>query len=556
MAEGLTFGVMCSGTSFQKWQSEAIRLLIQNGHSPALLIMDGRYAGVQKEPKPAFKPQKYSLLWRASVRLLFKHGQKTLVDMEPELRSVQRRVCTVTAEHFAEYFSAEDLDAIKSAHLDFILRFGFNILRGEILNAAKYGIWSFHHDDEEKYRGGPPGFWPIYKNDTVSAAMMQRLTDKLDAGIVLKKAWMKTLFHSYKTNLDVLLLISSAWPADMANQIASLGYKPGLPSTTSAAVYKVPGNLKMFYFLLKLIRNRIAFYWNDLFRAERWNIGIINTSVQELVFSDKPVGPEDVLWMRERSSRNYFADPAGFIEENKVHILMEDYSYADNKANISESVFDPHSNTFSVPLKSIESKEHLSYPFIFVHGENIYCLPESYRYGYIGLYKRNYSEGIFVEDHVLLDQIDAVDPTLINHHDKWWLFFTLRKYSNTHLYIYFADELEGEYKPHPCNPVKMDIRSSRPAGLPFIHEGELYRPAQDCSKTYGGRIAINRIITLTETEFSEEFVNYVGPLANTRYSKGFHTVFGLGRYTLVDSKRTKFNFSHFGRQARHKFRKH
>jgi hypothetical protein len=312
----------------------------------------------------------------------------------------------------------------------------------------------------------------------------------------------------------------------------------------------------MFIFLLKLLKNRIIFYWNDLFRAERWNVGIINRSIQEVAFTDVEIGSENVLWMKERSSRNYFADPAGFIEENKVHILMEDYSYSENKAHISEAVFDPLTNSFSVPLKSIESKEHLSYPFIFVHGQHIYCLPESYRYGYIGLYKRNYSEGIFVEDHVLLDHIDAVDPTLIYHNDKWWLFFTLRKHSNTHLYIYYADELEGEYKPHPANPVKMDIRSSRPAGLPFIFEGQLYRPSQDCSESYGKRVAINRIIKLTESEFEEEFVKNIGPLMNCRYSKGIHTVFGLGRYTLIDAKRTKFNFSHFGRQARHKFRKH
>ena len=417
-------------------------------------------------------------------------------------------------------------------------------------------MWSFHHDDEKKYRGGPPGFWPVYNSDPASGAIMQRLTGKLDAGIVLKKAWLKTLMHSYRTNLDVLLYVSSSWPADFANQIVSIGYKAGQPSTTSATVYKVPGNWKMLVFLLKLVKNRIVFYWHDLFSAERWNIGIINRSLQELVFQDKEISQDDVLWMRERSHRNYFADPAGFIEENKVHILMEDYSYSENKAHISEAVFDPSTNTFSVPLKSIETKEHLSYPYVFVYGENIYCLPESYRYGYIGLYKRNYSEGIFVEDHILLDHIDAVDPTLVNHNDKWWLFFTLKKYSNSHLYIYFADELEGEYKPHPANPVKMDIRSSRPAGLPFIHEGILYRPGQDCSESYGKRVAINKILKLSETEFEEEVVKHLGPLKDSRYSRGFHTVFGLGRYTLIDAKRTKFNFSHFGRQTRHKFRKH
>ncbi|MCX6283402.1 MAG: hypothetical protein NTW31_04095 [Bacteroidetes bacterium] len=556
MSEGLIFGIMCSGTSFQKWQAEAIRLLIENGHTPALLIVDARVASPRPESKPVSKTQNYSLLWRACHRLLFKSDQKILVGMETELRAVPQMLCSVNKDNFSEYFTDSNLSAIKSRKLDFILRFGFNIIRGEILNAAKYGVWSFHHDDEQKYRGGPPGFWPVYKNDPVSAAMMQQLTAKLDAGVILKKSWMKTLFHSYKTNLDVLLMTSSTWPADMANQIMALGYNPGPPSDTNAPVYQVPGNVKMIVFLFKLLKNRIRFYWNDLFRAERWNIGIVNRSIQEITFSANPLVCEEVLWMRERSSGNYFADPGGFIEENKVHILMEDYSYSDNKANISEAVFDPVSKTFSVPLKSIETKEHLSYPFIFVYGESIYCLPESYRYGYIGLYKRNYSEGIFVEDHVLLDHIDAVDPTLINYNDKWWLFFTLRKYSNSHLYIYFADELDGEYKPHPLNPVKMDVRSSRPAGLPFFNEGELYRPSQDCSETYGRRVAINRIIKLTETEYGEELVKFIGPIKDCRYSKGFHTVSGLGRYTLIDAKRTKFNFSHFGRQARHKFRKH
>lgn len=547
---------MCNGTAFQKWQSEAIRLLIQSGHEPALLIVDQRYDNpVQDEKKSDLKP-KYSFLWRAASRFLFKYDQKTPVQMDVELKQIPRLSCAVTEKKNSEYFSDHDVASIKSAGLDFILRFGFNIIRGDILFSAKYGVWSFHHDDEQKYRGGPAGFWPVYENDPVSAAMMQRLTEKLDSGIILKKGWFKTLLHSYKTNLDVLLMMSSAWPADVANQIVSIGYPHCTPSATSAPIYKVPGNMKMFLFLLKLLRNRMIFYWNDLFRAERWNIGIINLSVQEIAFSENPIRPEDVLWMKERSSRNYFADPAGFIEENKVHILMEDYSYSENKAHISEAVFDPFSNSFSVPLNSIETKEHLSYPFVFVHGENIYCLPESYRYGYIGLYKRNYSEGIFIEDHVLIDKIDAVDPTLINHNDKWWLFLTLRKYSNTHLYIYYADELDGVYKPHPANPVKMDVRSSRPAGLPFIHEGELYRPAQDCSESYGKRIAINRIVTLNETEFEEEFVKYIGPLQNGRYSKGFHTVFGLGRFTLIDAKRSKFNFSHFGRQTRHKFRKH
>ena len=31
-------------------------------------------------------------------------------------------------------------------------------MRESDLRAARFGVWSFHHDDEEKYRGAPPAF--------------------------------------------------------------------------------------------------------------------------------------------------------------------------------------------------------------------------------------------------------------------------------------------------------------------------------------------------------------------------------------------------------------
>src|SRR5213596_456309 len=55
----------------------------------------------------------------------------------------------------------------------------------------------------------------------------------------------------------------------------------------------------------------------------------------------------------------------------------------------------------------------------------------------------------------------------------------------------------GPWRPHPGNPVKVDVRSSRPAGGPFLFGGNLYRPAQDCSRTYGGGITINRVTHLS-----------------------------------------------------------
>jgi len=54
-----------------------------------------------------------------------------------------------------------DIELIRAERPGF-LRFGFNILRGDVLEVAPYGISSFHHGDEQHYRGQPPGSREIH----------------------------------------------------------------------------------------------------------------------------------------------------------------------------------------------------------------------------------------------------------------------------------------------------------------------------------------------------------------------------------------------------------
>jgi hypothetical protein len=99
--------------------------------------------------------------------------------------------------------------------------------------------------------------------------------------------------------------------------------------------------------------------------------------------------------------------------------------------------------------------------------------------------------------------------------------------------------------------VKIDVRSSRPAGAPFRVDGALYRPAQDCSSTYGARVNINRVAALSPTEFREEVAASVEPDARGDYPGGLHTLSRLGGRTLVDGKRSVFVAAEFFRVLRH-----
>jgi hypothetical protein len=89
------------------------------------------------------------------------------------------------------------------------------------------------------------------------------------------------------------------------------------------------------------------------------------------------------------------------------------------------------------------------------------------------------------------------------------------------------------------NPVKCDVRSSRPGGTPFWLDGALYRPTQDSSVSYGCALTINRVLQLTADHFEEKPVAHIDRVPG-RYSDGVHTLSGADGITVLDAKRMIF----------------
>jgi hypothetical protein len=78
-----------------------------------------------------------------------------------------------------------------------------------------------------------------------------------------------------------------------------------------------------------------------------------------------------------------------------------------------------------------------------------------------------------------------------------------------------------------------------------MYSGHLYRPAQDCSKKYGGAVVLNRVTKLTPSEFQEEQASIIAPYKNSPFPDGIHTTSSVGEYTLIDGKRRILNFDIF-----------
>ncbi len=543
----LRVGIMCPGKRLPHWQVLCIQNLVATRHVDLnLLILDDKKNYPSRTIVNKVLKTKFSRLFFAVYsKTLFRPSSMVIKDASDLLNGVPAISCVVNKKgKYSQYFSENDIQIIREYDLDIILRFGFNIIRGEILTTARYGVWSFHHDDELKYRGAPPCFWEIYKHDPETGAVLQKLTDKLDGGVVLKKGIFRTKNYSYSRNVDQAYYESARWPAWVCNDIVAGhgGYIAGHSSITAAPIYRYPGNgqfLKfMFIVSFNLLRNLVF----RLFIMQRWNVALIHGNIGALAHHSKEL-PRHFLNHKNRNSFN--ADCFGIATDTGVAVLFEELDYSGSgRGKIAASLFDNDGKevTRAYP-DGLNLQGHASYPFIFIDGDT-YLIPETGNDNRIALYRAQKFPMQWKWERDLLTGQHYSDATLLKYDNYYWMFYTIhsREFDgDLHLHVAYSKNLREEFREHPSNPVKISARSARPAGTPFFdQQGDLIRPAQNFCKTYGGSIVLNKITKLSTTEFREEEIGEIKPF-DPYYKHGVHTVARVSEhFTLVDMKRHVF----------------
>src|SRR5207247_10920983 len=67
------------------------------------------------------------------------------VDCSAQLAGIDSIEVEPIGQNFVQRFPDVALEKLRSKNLDVLLRFGFNILHGGVLQAARFGVWSYHH---------------------------------------------------------------------------------------------------------------------------------------------------------------------------------------------------------------------------------------------------------------------------------------------------------------------------------------------------------------------------------------------------------------------------
>jgi hypothetical protein len=513
----LRFAVICNNFEMNDWDLDVINRMEEqeNVLFSAVINIPGKH--------PVFKKNH-------SVTDLF---HKRITWMNCEASFVQGNYS----------FGDEDINKIEEMKLDVILNLSSTKVEGEILTIPEFGVWSFKFGNSE-----PPFYWEVVNEEHITSASLRKIAPE-NRFITLKQGHFSTLKYSFSQNRSHVMKASTNWPALVCRDILN-GNAEYFADDPRDEVKETEQKMMKSVLFLKMLKHKLRKVYTKLFCYEYWNVGVINRPIESFLTSE---GNMEIQWLSE-NKHMYIADPFIYKNGEELKIIMEELNHKVVKGFISEAAILQHGNKheFRFSQATISSPAHMSYPYILEHDGEVYCIPETSEAGEVSVYKLNQDSKEWYKVKSIINNFPAVDSTIIQYGDYWWLFCTKANSTihihNYELYLFYSTNLMGEWKHHQMNPVKMDIQSSRPAGTPFIHEGHLYRPAQDCSITYGGRVALNRINELTPSKFDEETVMFVEPNLESLYPDGLHTITSAGEMTIIDSKRFDYHPLHILRK--------
>jgi hypothetical protein len=384
-----------------------------------------------------------------------------------------------------------DTGALDGLDLDVAIRLGSFCPDADV---ARHGVWSLPDDTDlglrEVMEGRPttPSFLEVRTGPGAprAVAVSHSFTDHISAHRTRSHTCWKTASFVARTLRDL------AYDGPAA-----------LEGETAPATRPPPGNLATCFMAARLGLRYLRRKLHELLTHEQW--------YPAYRFEAQPRPPGDAFADLERlvpPRDRFWADPFPFVKDGRTYLFLEELPYRRGKGHISVLEIDPEHGARE-PVCVLKRDYHLSYPFVFEWQGEVYLLPETSADRKVRLFRCRSFPDQWEEDRVLLDGVNAVDATLAEVDGRWWMFVNIGAPGAGNwdeLHLFHAATPLGPWTPHRRNPVRSDCRAARPAGRLFRWQDQLYRPAQNCSGTYGRMIALHRVLRLTPDAYVEEHV--------------------------------------------------
>jgi hypothetical protein len=476
-APKLRVGIMVNAPTVPRWVAKIVADIQESSFARVVLVVQNSAPAVA--PKKTWR-QRLKNYWTHSLFNLYQRWDRNRYQMEPDafeevdlgelLKGANILPVQPIQKGFVDRFAPQDVARIREANLDVLFRFGFRIIRGEILSSARYGVWSFHHGDNREYRGGPVAFWEMYEGNPVTGSMLQVLNESLDGGRVIYRSLSATDFGSLYSTKNPLYWKTAEFAIRRLRDLHGYGWS-------------------YIQSLDELFTERT--HWYIAYRARKDNRTAL-TDLKGFCVIPSPSG-------------RYYADPFLLKRDGKTYLFFEDFAFKKNWAAIAYlEMGGPGGH--NAPQTALDNGYHMSYPYLLESSGAVYMIPETKARKTIELYRATDFPRKWELVRIIASNVLAVDSTVFENAGKFWLFTNIAAPGTStcdELHLFYADSLEGPWTPHPKNPIVSDVRRARPAGALFFEGQKLIRPSQDCSLRYGYAVAFNEVQVLSELDYKE-----------------------------------------------------
>ncbi len=249
--------------------------------------------------------------------------------------------------------------------------------------------------------------------------------------------------------------------------------------------------------LASLLLYVVVVHYPVLFKhrgIQRWSVGIGRVKSVDMI-----TAPDSVIshaYVKKHYGIDYIADPFIYKHDNRYFLFVEEAINDFGKIGVfvSEDL-----KQWNYRGTVIEEPEHMSYPQVFEHDNSTYMLPETKDAGRVSLYKAT-SFPMRWERVRDLIPYGLLDVTIINHNNSVYLFGVTGKYE---LQCFVSDDIiAGTFTLHPNSPLGIGEKM-RPAGTPYVKNGEIIMPVQSRKKGYG-----HSVWSLLISELTPEKIRY------------------------------------------------
>jgi hypothetical protein len=437
--------------------------------------------------------------------------------------------------------------AARLDEVDVVLDLAGGQRRSKLGNSARYGRWSFAHGDGRTGRDGRPALLDaVLRGLGPCEIVLSCRTGSGEREVVVARSVSPTHPVSLHRQRDAVLWKSARLAIRALHRLAHRRSLQALVDIAGVPEIAPPGPLaRSGLAAAARLGGRLA-------RHAATTRGLARLMTDEWFVALQPRSPSfapaqeclpDAVSLRgarpvrtERAS--FLADPFLLEEGDRTWLFVEEWDAASGRGYLAAA--EVLADAAVGPRREVLRRpHHLSYPFVFRHGDHVYLLPEASASNSVDLYRAIALPDRWEKVATLVQGFPAVDPTLTVHDGRFWLWVAYAEpgsWTCDELLLYYSDRLESGWTPHPLNPVVSHAGWARPGGRPFLHRGRLIRPAQDCVVASGKRIVLHDVEVMTTTEYREVVVGMVEPEWKQGLSRT-HTYARGERWEAIDGRR-------------------